>query len=166
MYSRRKLLQHVGAAVGMALPGRALAQFGAPSHVISSEKNRVQVIDGDFALTPYLDKIVAAGVKTVGRYYDRAYLTSVDDACWHNPTKTLTKEELSAIEGAGLSVTVVYQHCGANCMNFNAAAPATADKGRKDGAAALQLASELGQPANTPIYFGIDFDPVKYGKCT
>jgi hypothetical protein len=166
MYSRRKLLQYVGAAAGMALPGHALAQFGAPSRVISSEQNRVQVIDADFALSPYLDKIVAAGVKTVGRYYDRAYGTGVGDACWHNPTKTLTKDELTAIEGAGLSVMVVFEHCGANCMNFNAAAPASSDKGRKDGAAALQLASELGQPANTPIYFGIDFDPVKYGKCT
>jgi hypothetical protein len=56
-------------------------------------------------------------------------------------------------------VFVVFQHCGAQCVNFDLQNKETADKGRKDAEGAVRLARELGQPANTPIYFAIDFDP-------
>ena len=46
--------------------------------------------------------------------------------------KTLTKVELTAIENAGLSVFVVFQHCGAQCVNFDLQNKETAEKGRKD----------------------------------
>ena len=75
--------------------------------------------------------------------------------------RALTKAELSAIENAGLSVYVVFQHCGAQCLNFDLKNKETAEKGRKDAEGALALARELGQPAHTPIYFAIDFDPVE-----
>ena len=42
---------------------------------------------------------------------------------------------------------------------------ATADKGRKDAEAAVQLARELGQPADTPIYFGDRFRSVSRQDC-
>ena len=54
---------------------------------------------------------------------------------------------------------MVFQHCGAQCVNFDLQNKATAGKGRKDAQAAVRLAEELGQPAETPIYFAIDFDP-------
>ena len=54
---------------------------------------------------------------------------------------------------------MVFQHCGAQCVNFDLQNKETADKGRKDAEAAVRLAHELGQPADTPIYFAIDFDP-------
>src|SRR5262249_8051347 len=54
---------------------------------------------------------------------------------------------------------------GAKCVNFEAGSAATADKGRRDAAAAIQQASELGQPPNTPVYFAIDFDPVPGTDC-
>jgi hypothetical protein len=131
---------------------------------MSSARNRVQIIDADFALTRCAEKVKAAGVQTVARYYDRPYGTGIGETCWHNPTKALTKEELSAIEDAGLSVITIFQHCNADCMNFNVANPATADKGRRDATAAIQIAADLGQPADTPIYFGIDFDPFGSGN--
>ena len=71
----------------------------------------------------------------------------------------MTKAELTAIENAGLSVFVVFQHCGAQCVNFDLQNKETAEKGRKDAEGAVRLAQELGQPAETPIYFAIDFDP-------
>ena len=132
---------------------------------LGCEQNRVQFIDADFALTPYLEKIRDAGVRTVGRYYDRDYGSGAGETCWHNPTKKLTKTELNAIEDAGLSVVAVFEHCGANCVNFGADNTVTADKGRKDAAAAIQQADELGQPADTPVYFAIDFDPVPGSGC-
>jgi len=166
MYSRRGFLQSVGlASTGLLLPGPSFAQIATIGQSFGCARNRIQMIDADFDLTKYVEKIRASGVKTVARYYDRDYGSGPGETCWHNPTKGLQKNELSAIEGSGLSVVVIFQHCNADCMNFNTGNSATADKGRKDATAAIQRAADLGQPPDTPIYFGIDFDPVRYGNC-
>jgi hypothetical protein len=172
MYSRRNLLRGFGlTAASLLLPARAFAQIGSSgqssqcAQTLGCALNRVQMIDADFAVTAYLEKIKASGVKTIARYYDREYGSGTGETCWHSPTKTLTKAELTAIEDAGLSVVVIFQHCNADCMNFSTTNSATADKGRKDATAAIQRAADLGQPAETPIYFGLDFNPVQYGSC-
>jgi glycoside hydrolase-like protein len=163
MLSRRQLLRSLACtAAGALTPSPLLAR---PSEGVSSASNRVQIVDADFDVTPYLGRLKSAGIKTVGRYYDRAYGTGVGETCYHNQTKTLTRTELNAIERAGLSVFVVFQHCGAQCVNFDLQNPETADKGRKDAEAAVQLARELDQPAHTPIYFAIDFDPAPGSDC-
>jgi hypothetical protein len=163
MLSRRQLLRSLAASSAAALaPSRVLSN---PTHGVGSAANRAQIVDADFDVSPYLERLKSAGVKTIGRYYDRAYGTGIGEACYHNKTKTLTKAELAAIERAGLSVYVVFQHCGAQCVNFDLQNTATADKGRKDAEGAVALARELGQPAHTPIYFAIDFDPAHDGGC-
>ena len=159
MLSRRQILQSLGAsAAGALVPSRGWAAIGSPL-------NRAQIVDFDFDATPYLTQLKNAGVKTIGRYYDRAYGTGIGEVCYHHKSKTLTKAELTAIERAGMFVYVIYQHCNHSCANFDMANPATADKGRKDAIAAVQLARDLGQPADTPIYFGVDFDPYPGKDC-
>ena len=151
------MLQLLGAsAVGAVTPMQAFSQVGQR---VGSAANRAQIVDLDFDVTPHLGRLKSAGVTTIGRYYDRAYGSGIGESCYHHPLKTLTKAELNAIESAGLSVFVVFQHCGAQCVNFDLQNKETADKGRKDAEAAVRLAHELGQPAGTPIYFAIDFDP-------
>jgi hypothetical protein len=153
----------LGASAAAALtPSLALSQSRAQ---LGSAANRAQVIDLDFDVSPYLAQLKAAGVTTIGRYYDRAYGTGIGEKCYHHPQKTLTKAELTAIENAGMSVYVIFQHCNNSCANFDMGNPATAGKGRKDALAAVDLARELGQPADTPIYFGIDFDPYPGSDC-
>jgi hypothetical protein len=71
----------------------------------------------------------------------------------------LSRAELAAIERAGMSVFVVFQHCGHDCTSFDLENPETANKGRKDAEGAVRVAEALGQPAHTPIYFAVDFDP-------
>ena len=166
MYSRRSLLQGLALTAASAVfPARGFAQIGKSWPSLGCADNRVQMIDADFSVMRYVEKIKATGVKTIGRYYDRTYGSGIGETCYHSPTKVLAKAELKAIEDAGLSVVTIFQHCNADCMNFNADNAATAEKGRKDATAAIQLASDLGQPADTPIYFGIDFNPVQYGGC-
>ena len=151
------MLRLLGAsAVGALAPSPGFAQSGQR---LGSAANRTQIVDADFDVSPYLAQLKSAGVTTIGRYYDRAYGSGIGESCYHHPLKTLTKAELTAIESAGLSVFVVFQHCGAQCVNFDLQNKATAGKGRKDAQAAVRLAEELGQPAGTPIYFAIDFDP-------
>src|SRR3569833_684978 len=163
MLSRRQALRSLAAPSAAALvPSRALP-YG--SQRVAAAANRAQIVDADFDVSPYLTILKNAGVKTIGRYYDRAYGTGIGESCYHHKSKTLTKAELAAIEHAGLSVYVVFQHCGNKCENFDVKNKATADKGRKDAEGAVAVAHELGQPANTPIYFAIDFDPASDGGC-
>ena len=163
MLSRRQVLRSLAASSAAALvPSRALP-YG--SQRVAAAANRAQIVDADFDVSPYLTILKNAGVKTIGRYYDRAYGTGIGESCYHHKSKTLTKTELAAIEHAGMSVYVVFQHCGNKCVNFDAKNKATADKGRKDAEGAVALAHELGQPPNTPIYFAIDFDPASDGCC-
>jgi len=136
-----------------------------PDRVIGTLANRAQIVDADFDVSPYLGRLKAAGIKTVGRYYDRAYGKGIGEVCYHNRSKTLTRAELAAIEHAGLSVFVIFQHCGHQCVNFDLQNPDTAGKGYKDAEAAVQLAADLGQPAHTPIYFAVDFDPAPGSDC-
>lgn len=163
MLSRRQLLQSLAASSASALaPSLAGAE---QSHRLGPPSTRAQIVDADFDVTPYLARLKNAGVKTIGRYYDRDYGTGIGETCYHHPKKTLTRAELTAIEHAGLSVFVVFQHCGAQCVNFDMGNKETAEKGRKDAEAAVRLAHDLGQPAHTPIYFAIDFDPYPGSGC-
>ena len=74
-------------------------------------------------------------------------------SCYHHPSKTLTKAELTAIEHAGMSVYVVFQHCGAQCVNFDLQNKETAEKGRKDaeGAVAAWRTSSASPPTRRSI---------------
>jgi hypothetical protein len=164
MFSRRQVLRSLAASSVAALaPSRALPYA---NQRIASAANRAQIVDADFDVSPDLTLLKNAGVKTIGRYYDRGYGTGIGESCYHHKSKILTKAELAAIEHAGLSVYVVFQHCGNKCVNFDVKNKATADKGRKDAEGAVAVAHELGQPANTPIYFAIDFDPAHDGGCS
>jgi hypothetical protein len=165
MFSRRQFLQ----SLAVSTAGAALASSpgsSQPGQRLASAANRAQIIDLDFDVSPYLAELKRAGVRSIGRYYDRAYGTGIGESCYRHPLKTLTKAELTAIENAGMSVFVVFQHCGAHCANFDLENKETVDKGRKDAVAAIQLAHDLGQPADTPIYFAIDFDPYPGNGCT
>jgi hypothetical protein len=163
MLSRRQVLQSLaGSAASTLLPS---VSFAAPGPRVGWSGNRAQIVDADFNVTPYLTQLKDAGIRTVGRYYDRGYGSGIGESCYHNATKILTRGELSAIERAGLSVYVVFQHCGAQCVNFDSQNKETADKGRKDAVAAVELARSLGQPARTPIYFAIDYDPAHDSGC-
>lgn len=163
MLSRRQLLWSLGASAAGAM---ASSRVGAtPQQPIGSPANRAQIVDADFDVTPYLARLKAAGIKTIGRYYDRGYGTGIGEVCYHHPQKVLTRAEMAAIEQHGMSVFIVFQHCGHQCANFNIDNKDTAEKGRKDAEGAVRLAEELGQPAHTPIYFAIDFDPMPGSDC-
>lgn len=157
MLSRRQFLQSIGASTaGVLAP---TSPFALPFQHLGAKANRAQIVDADFDVTRYVGRLTAAGIKTVGRYYDRVYGTGKGESCYRNATKVLSRSEITAIEQAGMSVFIVFQHCGHDSTNFDLENPETANKGRKDAEGAVRLAAELGQPAHTPIYFAVDFDP-------
>jgi peptidoglycan hydrolase-like protein with peptidoglycan-binding domain len=85
--------------------------------------------------------IAAAGMKFVVRYYS------------NSAGKTLTRPEAVALSTAGLEVAAVYQDSGNDIKFFST------ELGKKNAAKALLLAAGIGQPADSAIYFAVDFDP-------
>jgi hypothetical protein len=82
-----------------------------------------------------------AGYEFVGRYYkprDSKY-------------ETLTVEEAKLLSNAGLKIVALWEF-------MNKPSYFNRDRGRADGSEVCSQAASLGQPENTPIYFGVDTD--------
>jgi hypothetical protein len=109
-----------------------------------ADPNGARIIDCDWNVADTANAIKQAGILTVIRYY------SGESA---HAGKILSKSELDALDQAGLSVAVVFQ-------NNNSLADLFYNPNKKlnDVAAALSCAHYVNQPAQTPIYFGVDFD--------
>ncbi|QHW29417.1 DUF1906 domain-containing protein [Paenibacillus rhizovicinus] len=86
--------------------------------------------------------IKEAGYDFVCRYYNR-----------NNPGKNLTREEAAALSGAGLHVVAVWENGYPTSPDYF-----SYEAGKKDGHDAHRYARSIGQPANTPIYFTVDYD--------
>ncbi len=65
--------------------------------------------------------------------------------------KALTKSESDAISAAGLELVSVFETTASRALGGRSA-------GLADGATALQVAAEVGQPEGSCIYFAVDFD--------
>jgi uncharacterized protein (TIGR02594 family) len=107
-----------------------------------------QIIDVAWDVGEHAERLAGAGVRTVLRYYNHRNSDRL-------PSKSLTQRELDRLFRAGLSVGVVFQQrggAGGHIADFSDAA------GRRDAQRALSLASSLGQPAGSGIYFGVDHD--------
>jgi hypothetical protein len=93
--------------------------------------------------TPLTQDIATAFVND-GNVFVARYLTP---SGW----KKLTRSEAEIITAAGLQIVSVFE------TTANRAAGG-APNGHTDGALALSLAQELGQPVGSTIYFAVDFD--------
>ncbi len=58
--------------------------FSQAGQRFGSAANRAQIVDADFDVSPYLAQLKSAGVKTIGRYYDRAYGSGIGESCYHH----------------------------------------------------------------------------------
>ncbi|MGY8661416.1 glycoside hydrolase domain-containing protein [Bradyrhizobium sp. UFLA05-109] len=102
------------------------------------------IIDTNMRTTPRLASLKQNGVDTIIRYYCRNT---------RQPEKRLTPDEAGAIIRAGLKLAVVYQGAGDSPASFSQ------DAGAKDGAYARDYAANvIGQPADSAIYFAVDYD--------
>jgi uncharacterized protein (TIGR02594 family) len=106
------------------------------------------IIDVPSDVSAFASRLAAAGVKTAIRYYNH-----------HNseklPTKCLTRAELLALYGSGMSLAVVFEQGGGAGGNISDLSEAS---GSADAARALELASQMEQPTGSAIYFGVDWD--------
>lgn len=70
-----------------------------------------------------------------------------------NADKVLTDSEKTNLHNNGLKIISIYQDRGDVAESFSAA------KGISNAARAYELATQLGQPEGSAIYFGVDYDP-------
>ncbi|MEL6978639.1 MAG: glycoside hydrolase domain-containing protein [Pseudomonadota bacterium] len=117
-------------------PVRQLTPRAAPAPMIIDTATKLGPAEAE--------ALAASGVETVFRYY--SYVPS------NIRGKDLQPDETRALQAAGLSIGVVFQHYN-NC--FDAFANGW---GGRDAAQALRLAETNSQPAGSAIYFGVDGD--------
>ena len=86
--------------------------------------------------------IKQSGKSFVARYYA-------------SPTsrKILTVGEAKAISAAGMSIVAVWEDGNPTSSQYF-----SRSEGVDDGTSAYNIASKIGQPADTPIYFAVDYD--------
>lgn len=115
----------------------------------NSSNGSLQYINGfdcasAYSLSKY-QELKKAGYSFVCRYY-----------CTNNPNKKwkncLSAQEAKDITSAGLGIVAVYQDGAHEAKYFNY------NQGKSDCLTAINLAKEVGQTPNTPIYFAIDYD--------
>jgi hypothetical protein len=87
-----------------------------------------------------IDKITAAKVDFVVRYYS------------HNTAKNLSFSEAKLLSTAGVKLIAVWEAQADKAISFSHAS------GVDDATTAYNLATAVGQPSGTPIYFAVDFD--------
>jgi peptidoglycan hydrolase-like protein with peptidoglycan-binding domain len=98
-------------------------------------------MDTDVNCSGFAGELAGAGMQFVARYYS-------DDL-----EKTLTSAEAQKLCSGGVAIVAVFEDSNDSTSFFST------EIGNSQAAKALQLASAVGQPAGTAIYFAVDFDP-------
>lgn len=105
------------------------------------------IIDTPWHTTNIIDCLKDAGVETVIRYYN-------DGNSVHLPQKRLELNEAQALSAGGLKIMVIFQTGQDSTSEF------TYDQGFQSGTNAYNWAKNtIGQPRNSAIYFGVDYNP-------
>jgi len=89
------------------------------------------------------DCLLQAGKAFVVRYHASHTL---------QPQKRLTPREAAQLARAGLDIVTVYQDRANQPEDFSS------ERGEQDGRAAFTLASQVGQPSGSAVYFAVDAD--------
>jgi hypothetical protein len=90
-----------------------------------------------------ISKITAARVDFVARYYS------------HNTAKDLSISEAQLLSAAGVKIVAVWEAQADTISSFSH------QIGVDDSTSAYRLATTVGQPGGTPIYFAVDVDVVQ-----
>src|SRR5690349_1055264 len=102
--------------------------------------------DTNVDLTKFATSLKDKGYGFVVRYYNI-----------NNQSKNLTLAEAHILSNAGLSIAVVWENGFPTTAKYF-----TYEKGVFDGTAAYHYANDkIQQPAQTPIYFAVDYDASK-----
>lgn len=106
----------------------------------------MSIIDTPFNTVSRIPCLVSQGVTTVIRYYNFSNSLTF-------PQKRLELAEAQALSAKGIQIAVVFQQRQIDVSDFTQA------KGIAAGRQAYHLAqNNIGQPANSGIYFSVDFD--------
>jgi hypothetical protein len=126
--------------VDAAAPASGDAAVPAAAPVLTLGADLKHGFDANRDCSGLIDKIAAANVDFVARYYS------------HNSAKNLSASEAKAMSGAGIDIVAVWESAGDHAGFFTRA------QGVDDATSAHNMAMKVGQPPGTPIYFAVDFD--------
>jgi hypothetical protein len=107
-----------------------------------------KMIDTPWNTTHALGTLKTQGVEIIGRYYNIVNSRQL-------PQKCITRSEAEAIGAADLTLLTVFEQGGGTNGNIG---DLSAANGERDAARCRSLASEIGQPHGSAIYFTVDYD--------
>lgn len=151
----------------------------APLTTAHADPGRIAIIDTSRNVRDFLPELRAAGVVVIGRYYARCFEWDGKRLA-DNGLPGQPGSEIDAILDHGFAVLSIYQYRSSSKLKFqgksltsagklftlkdaNCARPANPPHSAKteamlDARAAVTQAKAVGQPPNTAIYFGVDFN--------
>ncbi|MBY0574368.1 MAG: DUF1906 domain-containing protein [Undibacterium sp.] len=97
-------------------------------------------LDTVTTLTPYVAALKQQGFNFAMRYYS------------HSGWKNLSLTEAQALSNSGIQIGVVWESAGTQAVFF------TQSQGKADAQAAYKMATAIGQPMGSAIYFAVDYD--------
>jgi uncharacterized protein (TIGR02594 family) len=103
------------------------------------------IIDCAWNTKKHIYKLLEEGVVCVIRYYNYKNSTYL-------PEKGLTLDEAKALGEAGIDVAVIFQANARKISSF------TESSAKGDASRALKMATQIGQPTGSAIYFAVDTD--------
>jgi hypothetical protein len=163
-----------------------IAALQGPVSTVSADDASIAIIDSSENTAPHLDGLARLGVKVIGRYYARC--PQPDAGLPHKRLVDTGDELKHILDHpAGFGVFSIYQFYSASELKFkgqyeergtgkvrNLPVPDSAgdwfscthpkeanspeEEGRLDGTAAAEQAERMGQPTQTPVFFGVDFN--------
>ncbi|MBS0643104.1 MAG: DUF1906 domain-containing protein [Acetobacteraceae bacterium] len=130
----------VDTAASPAAPTAGASFAHAISPALTLGANLKRGFDSNRDCSGLINKISAANVEFVARYYS------------HNHAKNISPGEAKLLSGAGIEIVAVWESAGNHASFFTRA------QGVDDATSAHNQAMGIGQPPGTPIYFAVDFD--------
>ncbi len=153
-----------------------LSPFGTAAQ---ADPGRIAIIDTSRNVRDFLPELRAAGVQVIGRYYARCFEWDGKRLA-DNGLPGQPGSEIDAILDHGMAVLSIYQYRSSSKLKFQGKSLTSAGKlftlkdancaraanpphsakteATLDAAAAVAQAKAVGQPPNTAIYFGVDFN--------
>lgn len=129
-----------------------------PARSVEAIDPRVAIIDLSENAAAWIPQLKERGVVAVGRYYARKQQWQGKRIAFN---KIGGRSEIDLLRSSNIAVISIYQYLSSNPKKFLTGLADTGSakaEASQDAQAALQQATNVGQPEGTPIFFGVDFN--------
>jgi len=125
-----------------------------------ASNDRAYILDTHMNAAKFASRLKARGIKVIGRYYARRKQSDLGQKILANQTHN-GRPEVDVLLENGFSILSIYQYRSSSRNKFVYGLRDTGSAKKEaeaDARAALAQARKVGQPKESAIYFGVDFN--------